>query len=66
MLPTRENKLQFLANYKSKSLIEILNPYDREIFEFRTNASCVHGRPECFEGTQAESLGNIAMFQVQE
>lgn len=35
MLPTKENKLQFLTNYKSKSFIEMLNPYNKEIVDSR-------------------------------
>ena len=35
MLPTRENKLQILVNYKSNSFIEMLEPYNREIVDSR-------------------------------
>ena len=35
ILPKRENKLQILTNYKSKSLIEMLDPYNGEIVDSR-------------------------------
>jgi len=35
ILPKRENKLQILANYKSESFIEMLDPYNGEIVNSR-------------------------------
>ena len=52
MLPTKENKLQFLTNYKRKSFIEMLDPYSREIVDSRP----LSGRYEL--GDRLQEVGN--------
>ncbi len=49
-----------------KPLSQKLIVRNSRFHEFWTTAVCVHARPESFGETKAESLGNIAMFQIQE
>ena len=49
-----------------KPLSQKLIVRNSRFHEFWTTAVCAHARPESFEETEAESLRNVAMLQIQE